>query len=353
MSLMPVLDRPAVTDDDVHAPSPASIHEAASWMPHSSPVETAEMAPPVELKIAVVNNMPDAALRTTERQWRELTALAGGDDYDVDLRFYSLKEVPRAYTGRMHVADNYAEIEELWRGVDGLIVTGTEPIAPNLPDEPYWPALSHLIDWAKDNTTSTIFSCLGAHAAVKHLSDIDRRPVGEKLSGIFDCARTGEHPLLDGTPASWRVPHSRHNELPEGKLAAAGYRILSHSDDAGADLFVRDYGSLFVFLQGHIEYDGGALLREYRRDIKRFISGESKKYPAMPRNYFDPEVAEVLAEFRAQAMEDQGIDLIENFPADAAKSRDFPWRDPAIRIIANWLCFIADHKAARVGRVIG
>ncbi|MBV9826458.1 MAG: homoserine O-succinyltransferase [Alphaproteobacteria bacterium] len=298
------------------------------------------------VKLAVVNNMPDAALRTTERQWRELMAAARGDDCAVDLRFFSLPEVPRSYTGRMHVADNYTDVAELWDGVDGLIVTGTEPIAANLPDEPYWPALTRLIDWARDNTVSTIFSCLGAHAAVRHLSGIDRRPLGEKLSGIFECSPTGEHSLLAGVPGSWRVPHSRHNELSEAELVANAYQVLAHSPEAGADLFAKDYGSLFVFLQGHLEYDGGALLREYRRDIKRFLAGESARYPAMPRNYFDPEVAAVLAEFRAQAIEDQGIDLIENFPADAARSRDFPWRDPAICIARNWLHYISTHKAA-------
>jgi homoserine O-succinyltransferase len=300
------------------------------------------------MRIAVVNNMPDAALRTTERQWRELLAAAAGDEFAINLRFFSLPEVPRSYTGRMHVAEHYAAIDELWDGVDGLIVTGTEPIAANLPDEPYWPALTRLIDWSKENTASTIWSCLGAHAAVRHLDGIDRRPLGDKLSGIFSCSPTGKHPLLRDAPTPWRVPHSRHNELPEDELPRHGYRVLSHSDDAGADLFVKECGSLFVFLQGHPEYDGGALLREYRRDIRRFLGGESKRYPPMPRHYFDPEVAAVLAEFRAQAMEVQGIDLIENFPAAADKSRDFPWREPAIRIAANWLGHIAGRKS--IGR---
>jgi len=331
MTLMPVLERPAPVD--------GSLAETA-------PVVTTGNATRA-LQIAVVNNMPDAALRATERQWRELLGAAADEELKLELRFYSLREVPRSYTGRMHVADNYADLETLWDGVDGMVVTGTEPIAANLPDEPYWPALGRLIDWAQEHTASTMFSCLGAHAAVRHLDGIDRRPLDEKLSGIFDCEQTAMHPLLAAAPPRWRVPHSRHNELPEDRLAAHGYRVLSHSDAAGADLFVKENGSLFVFLQGHPEYDGGALLREYRRDIKRFLSGESRRYPAMPSNYFDEEVAAVLAEFRAQAMEDQGIDLIENFPAAADKSRDFPWREPAKRIAANWLRYIAERKAAR------
>ncbi|HEX3954254.1 MAG TPA: homoserine O-succinyltransferase [Stellaceae bacterium] len=324
MTMMPVLSRPSRTI----APQLASSGCAT-------------------LQVAVVNNMPDAALRTTERQWRELLAAASEGSFDVAVRFYSLPEVPRGDAGKAHVAEKFAPIDELWAGgIDGLVVTGTEPIAPHLVDEPYWPALTRLIDWAAANTISTLWSCLAAHAAVRHLDGIDRRPLGDKLSGIYESTRLADHPLTAAAPARWRAPHSRLNELPEEALTRNGYRILAHSDDAGADVFMKECGdSLFLFLQSHLEYDGGALLREYRRDIKRFLAGESRKYPQMPRNYFDDEVAEVLAELRAQAMEEKGIDLIENFPAAADKSRDFPWREPAIGLCAGWLRCLAAGKA--------
>jgi homoserine O-succinyltransferase/O-acetyltransferase len=326
MTLMPVLTRPIATD-------------------------TPRLAQPGRetLAIGVVNNMPDAALRTTERQFRELLAAAGGHEFDVSLRFFSLPNVPRSEAGREHVREHHTDIAELWDGVDGLIVTGTEPRAADLADEPYWGSFTRLVDWAQENTASTIWSCLAAHAAVRHLDGIDRRPLGVKLSGIFEGDRVAEHQITAGLPARWRVPHSRYNELPEHALMARGYRILSHSADAGADVFVKDAAgsSLFVFLQGHPEYDGGALLREYRRDIQRFLAGESERYPAMPRNYFDDEVAAVLTELRQHAMEEQGIDLIANFPAAADKSLDFPWRDSAIRIAANWLRYLAVHKDVR------
>ncbi|HEX3863760.1 MAG TPA: homoserine O-succinyltransferase [Stellaceae bacterium] len=329
MTLMPVLSRPVVADTS---------HPASGGR--------------TKLAIGVINNMPDAALRTTERQFRELLTAASGEAFDVGLRFFSLPDVPRGEAGRVHVREHHTDIAALWDdGVDGLIVTGTEPRALDLADEPYWRSFTGLVEWAQDNTASTIWSCLAAHAAVHYLDGIDRRPLGEKLSGIFACTRVADHPITAGTTPRWQVPHSRHNELPEVALIEAGYRMLSHSDDAGADLFIRDMpsrgGSLFVFLQGHPEYDGGALLREYRRDIGRFLAGECERYPAMPRNYFDDEVAAVLSELRQNAMEQQGIDLIANFPAAADKSLDFPWRAPAIRIYANWLAWLATQKSTR------
>jgi homoserine O-succinyltransferase len=51
------------------------------------------------------------------------------------------------------------------------------------------------------------------------------------------------------------MPHSRWNEIPEEALLACGYRVLTRSEDAGVDAFVKQRNSLFVFFQGHPEYD--------------------------------------------------------------------------------------------------
>ena len=68
---------------------------------------------------------------------------------------------------RRELAGRYRDIAELWdTPLDGLIVTATEPPAPRLQDEPYWPALTQLVDWARENTASTVWSCLAAHAAL-------------------------------------------------------------------------------------------------------------------------------------------------------------------------------------------
>src|SRR5689334_18376387 len=83
---------------------------------------------PCCLDIALINNMPDAALDATERQFRALLG-ASGEGVRVRLTLYSLPEVRRTDFGRKQVA-SYAPLDELWhRRYDGLIVTGTEPIA--------------------------------------------------------------------------------------------------------------------------------------------------------------------------------------------------------------------------------
>jgi homoserine O-succinyltransferase/O-acetyltransferase len=297
--------------------------------------------------IGLVNNMPDAALRTTERQFCGLLSVASGN-LPVWLRLFYLPDVPREDWGRSLVKQRYEDISALsTTHLDGLIVTGTEPGAAALMDEPYWPSLTKLVDWAEDHTVSTIWSCLAAHVAVLHIDGIDRRALGEKLSGIFDCTRAEDHAILARVSSRWRVPHSRYNGLPEEALVCSGYHLLSRSLDAGVDIFVKQRKSLFIFFQGHPEYDPAALLREYRRDGRNFLDGKRAKFPEMPRNYFDNETRIALSEFRERALRNPGIDLLSSFPAVAEEKLVHAWRETATQIYANWLLYLADERTRR------
>jgi homoserine O-succinyltransferase/O-acetyltransferase len=299
------------------------------------------------LEIGLVNNMPDAALRTTELQVRDLLSRAA-DALPVSLRIFSLPEVPRTEVGRLHASQHHEPIAALWgSGIAGLIVTGTEPKAAAIEDEPYWPALARLIDWAEQHTVSTIWSCLASHAAAYRLDGIARRPLGKKMFGVFECDKAADHPLVAGRPR-WSVPHSRHNELPEQALTDAGYRILSRSPEAGVDMFIKERESLFVFLQGHPEYDATALFGEYRRDVRRFLAGDNDAYPELPHGYFTDGAAATLLTFRERAVRERDIALLEQFPAAAVGPQlTAPWRDAATRIYANWLGYVAEERLDR------
>jgi homoserine O-succinyltransferase/O-acetyltransferase len=312
-----------------------------------SPVESRE--PDVNrIDVALVNNMPDAALKATERQFVTLLGAAAGN-LEVRLSFYALPEVPRTEWGRGYVDGTYAPIDGLWSSrLDGLIVTGTEPQAPNLEDEPYWGSLTRLVDWAEQNTYSAVWSCLAAHAAVLYLDGVERRPLGDKRFGVFDCARVADHPLTAGAPAHVPMPHSRWNELPADDLTQRGCRVLTCSDEAGVDMFVKQRNSLFVFFQGHPEYDATTLLLEYRRDIGRFLRGERETYPPMPHGYFDAATTEALTALRERALVDRREELLNEFPvALAAEAVTNTWRPAAERLYHNWLAYLHTQKTER------
>jgi homoserine O-succinyltransferase len=297
--------------------------------------------------VGLVNNMPDAALRSTERQFRDLLAEASRG-IRVCLRLFHIPQVHRSEAARSQLNQHYEDVGALSsERIDGLIVTGTEPRAPNLKDEPYWQALTKLVDWAEGHTISAVWSCLAAHVAVLHADGVQRLPLAEKLVGVFECVKTGDHPVLSGAPARWRVPHSRANGLSEDALVKNGYCILSRSTIAGVDMFAARRNSLFLYVQGHPEYDPGALFREYRRDVLRYLGGERSACPEIPFDYFDEETSDALAAFRRRAMRGRNIDLIADLPACEKDGGRHLWHEHAVRIYANWLSYLTVQKSGR------
>jgi homoserine O-succinyltransferase/O-acetyltransferase len=302
------------------------------------------------LTIGLVNNMPDAACEATERQFLDLLRAAAGNAI-VRVKLFCIADVPRAEPARRELGARYRDIAALWdTPLDGLVVTGTEPKAANLKDEPYWAALTKLIDWARGNTASTIWSCLAAHATVLHADGIGRVPLDEKLSGVFECEAVADDALFAGLGPQLRVPHSRLNDLPEAALCAAGYRVLSRSAAAGVDAFVKDSddASLFVFFQGHPEYDTDSLLREYRRDVGRYLRGERSVYPDAPQHYFNGAATFLADDFRMRAIGERRGDLLGDFPFEPlARAIDNTWRDTAVGLYRNWINYLKVRKPDR------
>lgn len=298
-----------------------------------------------ELTIALVNNMPDSALKATERQFMRLVETAAAA---TKVRFHclSLPSVKRSLQAQTHIAKDYTDIDALSRlSIDGLIVTGAEPNAKALSEEPFWRDLSALIDWAKTNTRSAIWSCLAAHAAVLHLDSIERRQLPAKCSGIYDCAKSAEHWLTKGLPSPLKVAHSRFNALDAADLASRGYQILTRSERAGVDIFARKFDSQFIFFQGHPEYDALTLQREYMRDLARFLAGERNDYPAVPASYFDPPTEAELARFRERAIVARTPTLAAELPGLTLRS-DIAAGLAAKIIFRNWIGFLASETKA-------
>src|SRR5437879_2712499 len=118
-------------------PSVRNLSARAKHLRGKSPIEFRESQPNC-IDIGLINNMPSAALEATERQFRaQLDAAADG--IVVRLRLYALPDVRRIDLHQRHVGSFCSDISDLWDShLDGLIVTGTEPRATNLMDEPYW-----------------------------------------------------------------------------------------------------------------------------------------------------------------------------------------------------------------------
>ena len=298
--------------------------------------------PPPPLVIGLVNNMPDAALSSTENQFTGLLQEASGGQ-TIRLRLTSLPELPRSQEALEHIRASYWPLEELLaEPLDALIVTGTEPRAPVLTQEPYWQRFVDLLAFAREHTAASVWSCLAAHGAVLHLDGIERRRLAEKRCGVYPHSILNGHALLQGVSSPLPMPHSRWNELAPAALRAAGYTLLSWSDETGADAFAREERSLLLFFQGHPEYEDTTLLKEYRRDVGRYLAAQQPHYPTLPRGYLSADATQLLAEFQQQALARRDAALMERFPfAAIAAGLKNSWRASAVALYRNWLSYIS------------
>ena len=301
------------------------------------------------LHIGLVNNITDAAMGATEHQFLTLLEAAAGD-LRVHVTLYSLPEVERKPPGKRRVGSFYWSIEQLWdqppeQFPDGLIVTGREPLTPNLHEEAYWPGLKRILAWTQEHARSTIWSCLAAHAAVLALDGIERVRSPQKHFGIFSCEQATTHALLAGAPASLSVPHSRWNGLSAAQLTAKGYQVLTRTSDEGVDTFVKQDAGLFVFFQGHPEYDSKTLLGEYRRDVGRYLKGEMENYPLLPLNYFDEGTERLLRAIEAKAQASRQEKLLSEVSTVLTHVRiNNTWHSTAALIYQNWLEDLCTQK---------
>jgi len=299
------------------------------------------------VRIALINNMPDAALEDTELQFFDLLDVAS-DDLPVLLKLYSLTGVPRSDRGMRHLNSFYFSIDDLWNSqFDAVIMTGTEPHQPSLQQEPYWPTLVNVLEWAERNTVAAVLSCLAAHAGVLHSDGIERHRLSDKQFGVFDFSKVSDHALTDRAEEIISFPHSRWNEVRSDALGSCGYTVLSQSSEAGVDSFVkRKKKSLFVHFQGHPEYSEHTLLKEYRRDIRRFLRRERETYPSMPHGYFGAEATKLLSDFQEAALANPGEEIMAAFPETAlVGTLQNTWRSSAACIYGNWLQYVRSRKA--------
>jgi homoserine O-succinyltransferase len=295
-----------------------------------------------EVTVGLINNMDDRALKMTERQFGALVSEAAGD-IDVRFRVFALRKIPRSPWAFDYINAYYEPASAAMKGnLDALIITGAQPKADRLNNEPYWEELVELIDWAKTNTASTILSCLAAHAGVFHLDRVERRPLSEKCTGVFAFEAQRAHPFVGEQGHRRPIPHSRYNGVSQSDLEQADYVVLTSSPRHGVDSFTKCFGSQFVFLQGHPEYDANTLAREYRRDIDLYLRGESDRIPARPRGYFGAEAEAKLGAVDSRTHDHRPQQQIPDLSIiEALAPAQAIWRQGAISFFRSWIQMVA------------
>jgi homoserine O-succinyltransferase len=197
-----------------------------------------------------------------------------------------------------------------------------------------------VVDWACENVTSVLCSCLATHAVMHFHHGQPRRPLPAKRWGVFPHrVKLLHHPLVNDVNTQFDVPHSRFNDISRAQFEAAGLHVLAESEAAGVHLAVSADGVRVVYFQGHPEYDTVSLLKEYKREVLRYAAGDRPDYPPLPEHYLKPREQAILDEFR-QRVESARRSGSEPpaFPEALVAGRiDNTWHDTAEGIVGNWM----------------
>ena len=246
------------------------------------------------LHILLLNLMPTKI--DTETQ---LSRLLGNTPLQVELTLARVGSHESKNTPEEHMLAFYKNFDDVAHlNFDGMIITGA-PVE-HLPFEEvdYWDELCRIMDWSKTHVHSTFHICWGAQAALYHHFGIEKRPLPEKMFGVFPHRVEYKRSILfRGFDDVFMAPHSRHTTIERADIEnVSALRILASSDEAGVYAVSTENGRQ-IFITGHSEYDPLTLEREYRRDV------QAGKPIAVPKNYYpndDPSQPPIVS-WRAHA----------------------------------------------------
>ncbi|MDO5707583.1 MAG: homoserine O-succinyltransferase [Andreesenia angusta] len=254
------------------------------------------------IRIAIVNLMPTKIQTETQ-----LLRLIGNTPLQVEVTLlrtasYEPKNVKREHLGSFY--KTFYEIKD--KKFDGMIITGAPVENLEFEEVSYWKELEEIMEYTKENVTSTLHICWGAQAGLYHHFGINKHRLPRKLFGIFKHdTNIKKIKLLRGFDDVFYAPHSRHTEVrTEDIIKIDDLEILAHSEEAGANI-ISAFDGKYIFVTGHSEYDRDTLKDEYLRDMKKGLDIQ------VPENYFPED--------------------------DPAKIPKVTWRAHANLLFSNWL----------------
>jgi homoserine O-succinyltransferase len=229
------------------------------------------------MKVLILNLMP---LKITAET--DFVRLLSNNPLQVEVEFLRLDSHTSKNTSEEHLEMFYKSFGEIKENFyDGLIITGAPVEMLEFEEVTYWKEITQLFDWARKHVTSTLYICWASQAALYHFYGVEKKPLNEKLSGVFKHVVTEKgHSLLRGFDDEFFIPHSRHTTIEKSDLAGKeDLRILSESPEAGIAI-VSSRGGREFYLTGHSEYAPLTLHEEYVRDMKKGLD------VPVPKNYY-------------------------------------------------------------------
>ena len=255
-------------------PAAEVLHNENIFVMKQTRAQTQHIRP---LEIVLLNLMPTKIVTETQ-----LSRVLGNTPLQVHLELMMISSHKSKNTSQEHLLSFYKTFDELKdRKFDGMVITGA-PVE-NIPFEEvtYWQELTEIMEWSKTHVHSTLHICWAAQAGLYYHYGIQKKPLPEKLFGVFPHKADYKRAiLLRGFDDEFWVPHSRHTTIDRVDIEATpGLKILASSEQAGVYIVMNKEGQQ-IFVTGHSEYDPDTLEKEYLRD-------KNKGLPIrVPENYY-------------------------------------------------------------------
>ena len=246
------------------------------------------------LEIVLLNLMPTKVATETQ-----LARVLGNTPLQVNLELMHMSSHEAKNTSKDHLLKFYKSFDELKdRKFDGMVITGAPVEHLPFEDVDYWEELCQIMEWSKTHVHSTFHICWGALAGLYYHYGIQKKPLEEKLFGVFPHRADYKRSiLLRGFDDIFWVPHSRHTTvLREDIEEVPGLKIVASSPKAGVYCVMSKEGRQ-IFVTGHSEYDPDTLKAEYLRDKNLGLPIH------VPENYFpdDDDTKDPVVRWRGHA----------------------------------------------------
>jgi homoserine O-succinyltransferase/O-acetyltransferase len=229
------------------------------------------------LNILILNLMPEK-----ERTETQLLRLLGNTPLQVNVQFLKTDSYDSKHTDKQHLEQFYTTFSKIKnQKFDGMIITGAPVELLEFEQVKYWNELTEIMEWTRQNVTSTLHICWGSQAALYYHYGIGKFELSQKCSGIYSHqVFTNNEMLLRGFDDIFYAPHSRYTDVSIHEIQNhPQLKLLAASHDAGA-LLIASIDRKHVMITGHLEYESNTLALEYSRDVKKGLKIH------MPKNYF-------------------------------------------------------------------
>jgi len=229
------------------------------------------------LRVLILNLMPLKISAETD-----FVRLLSNNPLQVEVEFLRLDTHTPKNTPAEHLEMFYKGFGEVSGNFyDGMIITGAPVEMMRFEEVGYWEEVTRIFDWARSHVTSTLYICWASQAALYHFYGVEKRPLDEKLFGVFKHrAQDRKHPLFRGFDDEFFIPHSRHTTMWRADMERhAAVAVLSESEEAGVAIVSSRGGREFYFT-GHAEYAPLTLHEEYVRDVEKGLP------IGIPKNYY-------------------------------------------------------------------